>query len=1358
MTSPRFRPTRAGIVGLWDYVDDTFAFADGRLVLRGANGSGKTKALEVLFPFVLDGRLDPRRLDPFSGENRTMKDNLLWRGTDTGHGYAWMEFAAPGAGAGDGARYVTVGVGLRAQRHRTTPTSWFFVADGRVGEDLHLVVDHRPVTRRQLAEMLGDDVVVERASEHRRRVDAALFGLGAERYEAMLDLVLTLRRPMLAKDLDPRLLSDTLTRGLRPLDDDLLEQVARSFDDLEAVQRDLDQLATADDATRAFLTDYRGYLRTQARHRADAAIEAAAAHTAAIDRQHAAHTALDEARAAESLAEAEVAATDDQLATDRSRRDALKSSEAFQTAAQLEHLERSVRDLAAEAERAEHRRTETEEANALAQAAHEEEQRRHRGVAAEVDRARPRLAATAPDAGIAWTDADADGDGDAVRQRVRARVAARRADLDAVRDHLAAVADADRRVAAADEAVERAEDADEQAATDLQAAADAVATARDDLRAALRDWAAAHGPVVDAADRDAVEAAVDRAGEDDAELPAEVWRQRLAPRREEAAGQRTRLQDQLAALAEQRQVLADRREAILAERDDAPPPVDWRGHGRDRRAGAPLWRLVRFADDCDPATAAGIEAALEAAGLLDAWVTPDGALPDDARDAFLVPSTGAAHAHDGPVSAGDTLAAVLVPDDQDDVPAGVVADLLASIQLAPDRPGRGEQEGATGVDRRGGYRLGPLAGAHGVDAPRYIGASARAAHRAARVAALDAELAELDREAERLAARRDEVDRWLAAADDATAALPPAQPLLARLRAHATAAGRRQQARAALEAATADAQAARREATDRLGALRREAGRRGLPTTADELDGVAAAVDRFADDGGELADALRRLAERAAAVAAAAARAASADAAAERTRRDADERRRAHAARDAEYTTLRDRMGGEATAVLDELEQVEQAITDGEARRRDREQHLRDTAVARGRAETEVTAAAEAVATAGEHQARATHRLAVLARPDLAGPLELGLGTDGDAGAPTDPALDLAADPAALLDAVDRLTLGVSATDDRRKAAQTRITRGLEELQANLGSGYHPAWEIEDDVIVVTIADDLGVRSMAAFAHQLATQRADQEALLSARERALFEDALLTSVCGQIHARIQATRELVETMDTEMRSRRLSSGQTVGVAWRADDTATAEWTHVHRLLDQDPAHFGPDQLDELRRHFSTEIKAARAADPQAPYRELLADVLDYRTWRRFELFLVEADGTQSLLTRARHARLSGGEKAASLHLPLFAAAHAAFGGARGDCPRLLGLDEAFAGIDDQGRSELLSLAVTFDLDLFMTGYDLWAVDPVVPAVAHYDLLHLADEHAVSALLVLWNGSELVEGPDAEAALAESAAP
>ncbi|MGH9283296.1 MAG: hypothetical protein ACRD0S_10230, partial [Acidimicrobiales bacterium] len=50
----RWRPTRAGLIGLWRYWDETFTFHRGRLLLRGPNGSGKSMALELLLPLLLD--------------------------------------------------------------------------------------------------------------------------------------------------------------------------------------------------------------------------------------------------------------------------------------------------------------------------------------------------------------------------------------------------------------------------------------------------------------------------------------------------------------------------------------------------------------------------------------------------------------------------------------------------------------------------------------------------------------------------------------------------------------------------------------------------------------------------------------------------------------------------------------------------------------------------------------------------------------------------------------------------------------------------------------------------------------------------------------------------------------------------------------------------------------------------------------------------------------------------------------------------------------------------------------------------------------------------------------------------------
>ncbi|MFE3703698.1 endonuclease, partial [Nocardia tengchongensis] len=339
----RFVPTRAGIINLWDYRDQEFCFADGRLVLRGPNGSGKTKALEVLFPFVFDGRIEPRRLNPFAGEERTMKSNLLYRKQESAYSYVWMEFAR---GDWDSPETVTIGIGMRATRSNDKVTRWYFVADGRVGVDFSLLgPDDRPLTRKQLAEQIGSDTIVDRPVEYRAAIDARMFGLGQQRYDQLINLILTLRRPQLAKNLDPRGLSQALTDGLRPLDEQLILDAARSFSDMEEVGRTLEGLIQADTATRDFVTVYRKYLAVQAktdvdqvRVRLDTVTHAGTAlHAAAALR-----TRRDTERAAaETRAEDADRAYEQALAD----RETLQRSSAYEGKQQLDDLADAVRRL-----------------------------------------------------------------------------------------------------------------------------------------------------------------------------------------------------------------------------------------------------------------------------------------------------------------------------------------------------------------------------------------------------------------------------------------------------------------------------------------------------------------------------------------------------------------------------------------------------------------------------------------------------------------------------------------------------------------------------------------------------------------------------------------------------------------------------------------------------------------------------------------------------------------------------------------------------------------------------------------------------------------------------------------------------
>ena len=207
-----------------------------------------------------------------------------------------------------------------------------------------------------------------------------------------------------------------------------------------------------------------------------------------------------------------------------------------------------------------------------------------------------------------------------------------------------------------------------------------------------------------------------------------------------------------------------------------------------------------------------------------------------------------------------------------------------------------------------------------------------------------------------------------------------------------------------------------------------------------------------------------------------------------------------------------------------------------------------------------------------------------------------------------------------------------------------------------------------------------------------------------------------------------------------------ASGLRVELAWEfaEDDRAMGE---AVALLRHDTNQLGEPERARLRSFFERIIRDQRAERPAEGYKVALAAALDYRSWHRFQPFLRGADGGRTKLTRKRFRELSGGEQAVALHLPLFAAAAAHYDRAAPDVPRLVALDEAFAGIDEAMRGELMGLTVRFDLDVIMTGHELWGAYSEVPAVAVHDLLRRPPAEGVNVLSMRWDGRSLVEDRD-----------
>ncbi|MCX4092739.1 SbcC/MukB-like Walker B domain-containing protein [Nocardia sp. alder85J] len=1420
----RFVPTRAGIVNLWDYRDQEFCFADGRLVLRGPNGSGKTKGLEVLFPFVFDGRIEPRRLNPFAGEERTMKSNLLYRKQDSAYSYVWMEFAR---GDWDDPEVVTVGIGMRATKSSDKVTRWYFVADGRVGVDFSLIgADDRPLTRKQLAEQIGTDAILDRPLEYRAAIDARMFGLGLQRYDQLINLILTLRRPQLAKNLDPRGLSQALTDGLRPLDDQLILDAARSFSDMEEVGRTLEGLVQADTATRAFVGVYRKYLAVQAKSDVDQVQARQEAVTHASTALFAA-TVLRERRDTErTTAETRAEEADRGYEQALADRETLQRSGAYEGKQQLDDLADAVRRL--ETSAAVHRDKATKAGQVVDQRAGEADHARaaEEAAVAALTRGEDELRTAAEEAGLDWSTLPETARAEQLTVTVRSHAEERDADVRAVRQALTLVDTAEADRARAERAAQRATDQRDTATAALAEAEAGVTLARTNTAAALRDWWKTHRevfghsdllPASDATQTDllpALEAAQFEGH--DGPAPAEILAERTESLTDAIRGRREQFRTAAAQAAARLTGLRTEQQQVAAEKDDAPSPFATRGT-RTGRPGAPLWQLVRFADHVTADQAAGIEAALQAANLLDAWLCADTPLPAHDSDQFLLPLP----AHLRPV--GRTLADVLVAEDgmsaahdvattdpvayETDspipaVPREFVAAVLSSIALHDEIPSAASGPIATaststpaeatsvagllddpdagrGVDRvavalDGSYQQGVQVGRHAKAHAEFIGATARARRRALRLAELEAAIGNAAEEerAARDAERREtaELTRISAAAK----ALPRSTAVLAAQRAVAEAAGvlRSRTETAAQAERDLDQAVAERTAADKK--VRAVAVAHRAPRDPAELDALAAAIRHFEHTGTALLrlrgdqqreGERRREAED---------RLAESRDLAEAFAEEAEAARSGYQEQSRKLETLREALGAGAADIDRELTLARERIDAARAEQKSARKAAAEAIEGVGTAEGAYRAAHDALRAALTELLADVRALAPYARPDLLSLLGAAPArwpaADGawstpeqllyriETGGPDAEPRVLPEEVQQLFDGLCAATASVRAGEAVRKSTRSTVTAALQEFDAALataGQDYRLHWDAADGLTVVQVHDEQGVAALADFADRIAAARADQELLLTDAERRILEDALLSGLAQQIHERTGDARELITRMGAEMKQRRMSSGNTIGVHWVLADTLSESARAVCKMLDRDASELSPGDLATVRAHFAAEIRTARAAHPERSYPEILATTLDYRTWRVFAFTLVTADGAEDRLTVARHSALSGGEQSVSLHLPLFAAAHVMLDSADPQAPRLLALDEAFAGVDDNGRSELLGLSVDFDLDLFMTGYDLWITYDHVPACAHYDLAHSAAENTVSATLLVWDSRDLLaehDGSDLTTAL------
>ncbi|HEV7978088.1 TIGR02680 family protein [Amycolatopsis sp.] len=1313
----RWAPTRAGILNVWRYYDEVFEFHKGRLLLHGPNGTGKSKALELLLPFLFDANLRANRLSTFGTGERTMHWNLMGEGASgsTRVGYVWLEFSV-----GEDT-WFTCGARLQATTHTKTVYVDYFTSSQRIGlpDGLAIVTDSaQPLTKAALQEALGEKGKLhENSASYRTDVRETLFpGLTEQRYDALITALLQLRQPKLSQRLDPALLSTLLSRALPPLGEAEIAELAEGFELLDRQREQLKVLDAEVEAARKLATQQRGYaqrvLRASAATLLTATSELTGLTKTAQESVEAYAVAVEEREDAEKRAE-DLETRRDQL---DARIDGLKDSEEYKESRELDKLReqaraaRAVAELKREAADAKRQLADTDDYEA---ALAETLATQAADVATEAGADAGRAAERARLAGV-WAEmstSPATG-----RKLSRAAVRSRHEQIGGVREAVNVHEAAVERRRAAEEALEQARVDLAQATEKRGELVQGYATAVEDQVRRLREWAS---ECVELGSMDA-DLLTERA-ESEAAVLAVVDRYARQVLRQITVD-KTMASAQRKVANAGRTALAEECRRLEGNVDLKPSAPSTRTATRSTMEGAPFWKLVAFRDGVTPRRQAAIEAALQASGLLDAWVPAHGAIEVSGHDTFLET--------DFPlVTDSESLASVLEPDLDGVVAPDLVRLLLEGIAYGETVPGR--HGVAIGADGR--WRLANASGSWHKEEAAYIGAEARNNARQRRIAELTGRITELDNTVAELDSRLELLDDRRLRVDEERSKRPRHEQLEAASNELNLAESRVITADRAVARVVEQLAFCEQAVKTALKSLTFLAAENTLPAERDSLEALGVAVDVFRDIGDNWLDAHAILAAAQDRSAERAEQARRSGLAAEESAEDAQIVERDANALAEKLEAVEGSISLEHQDVLAELSKLREEFEDVKTRWKDLNRELHSLSTKLGSLDTQRSIDEE------------NRKAAVAARNEAASRFRhLSAGSF-----PADSGIDLVPGE------------GIKASLEGAKAVAAKWPN-LPHGNKNLGDALHRLTEevyncrdiLSDRADLDLETDgDVGVFSATVNGMRVGASelldllRAEAERSrgeISGAERDLFDQTLTGNTRRHLASRIRQAGGLVDTMNERLAQVRTASNVAVRLVWQVRDDLPTGTKAARELLLKDPVRLSDTDRESLHLFFRDRIEEAKADDTATSWEQQLAQVFDYTSWHQFVVKIDRANGAGwQLLTKKLHGALSGGEKAIALHLPLFAAVAAHYQ-AVAKAPRIILLDEVFVGVDTANRGQIFGLLASLDLDLLLTSDHEWCDYQELPGIAIHKLITGGDgDDAVTTVRFVWDGADLL---------------
>jgi uncharacterized protein (TIGR02680 family) len=1374
--SDRWQPLRAGVVNLWEYDTAEVWYADGRMQFQGANESGKSTLMTLTTLLLLAGEITGHNIDTLGQNDKRFRyyveptDHALDRrdtSAQKNRGWAWLEFGR-GSHAGREAEFFTLLLFAETRRADTNMTvSWCTLSgQARVRCGLSLTTAGFVTDPARFKEATGF-TAHSTGTAYREAIARVLYNTDEAWLNQLIRILRVVRTPQIGHKIDLKFLTQAFRTALPPIARDEVNQLADGWQQLQRLRDERDEADQSLTAVTEFSRrSWRPWADAVIRSAADPVASAASALTQITRAESAAREAVTTLAKQQETLDEQHAKEEEAQRLAAAERETLQGQDAYKDAVSALASARQLADQAVQAETTANR---SEQRALKAQADVLPGQQRLKAArealdssARAVDTAADAVSAHAAKAGLVDITAQhlADRDTARLRQASRLRIAAaRRADelleahAQALRTAEAASTEAAKARSRLGQAARTAAEKNAEVEASITATADSLSTWVQGVDGRVRPSAAT---------TEAWASVVARLPEKVSPSPVlamAISREHLIPVRRPHEKRQAELDTALSDNVEGRKKLRGQLDQVEAERDPVPgEPEFWvrrQRPGGVTAEGAPFWRLV---ETLSGAPVAILEAALDAAGLLQAWITPDGVYmaSRDGDETVWAPEAGE-------VRAAVSLRGVLRPADDAGELAAAVDRLLTRVAYDA---GSSAHPVAVGPDGR--WRHGELTGTASPrpESPKLLGAAARAADRIRRAEQLQRRISDLADDHELMSLELDDVVGLLAAVDTAGDHLPSDSDVVTAVLAARDAAQRVAELHTEADDADKAADAARRAADASAAIVSGHCGEHGMPRTRLEvaevlsalsdyvaaitaLEGKMSLIGPLSTAAEQAEEALNGLVERAGTAAA-----------------DAEEDRATARTLRSQADAAGNALSKDAQEILREVSRLSKRIKDAADTLMLLNKNLLELATKLARAQTilEEAEGKRKIAEA-DREAAANRWWACVdsGLPRLRGVPEsssrnvtAALDSSRAARAMISPRNWPDSDQQHQFAQVvqNRWAAMVSDSSDLRSKLELLGGRTVQVISPGDGREDFPgSLQLIVDSTGTPFAPPKASERLSALLEQL---QADYDDELTKT----IDELLGSTFIEHLRDRLSQAETLRDDINEKLAQNPTAIS---GITLRLRRIPVTEERAANDVLDTLEQHFDmlpkPSQ-DRIRVFLSERITSAQEAarvsgDPN--WRSRLAEILDYRRW--FELHLEyrtprsesggRPGGGWRSLERGDHGLLSGGAKVVTLMQPFIAALHAMYDQSSSG-PRMLWLDEAFGGMDGTNKASMFRLLTSCDLDWLIAGPGIIANSAAVPMAAIYEVRRAPRPlPGVSLELAVWAGNELthVMAPD-----------